>query len=128
MAEGVRAWIVAFEEHARPALIRTPAGQDVTSKGLAWINPHTGRVLKTQLDSRPRRGLTTRITATYAPNERLGLWLPAEMEEVYETESRTITGERDVHELPPVRNRGEDQGGQAIRVRWASGSRLRAVR
>ena len=93
VTEGVHAWMVAFEERARPALIRTPAGQDVTSKGLAWIDPDTGRVLKTQIDSRPRRGLTTRITATYAPDERLGLWLPAEMEEVYETESCTITGQ-----------------------------------
>jgi hypothetical protein len=38
------------------------------------------------------RGLRARITAAYAPDERLGLWVPVQMKEVYETESRTLTG------------------------------------
>jgi hypothetical protein len=92
-AEGVRAWVVSFEEHARPALIRTPGGQDVKTKGRAWIDPGTGRILKTELDPQLQRGLTSRITTTYAPDERLRLWVPVEMKEVYEMESRTLTGQ-----------------------------------
>jgi len=33
------------------------------------------------------------FTTTYAPDKRLGLWVPARMAEVYETQSGTITGE-----------------------------------
>jgi hypothetical protein len=91
--DGVRAWIVSFEERARPALIRTPGGREVKTKGLAWIDPLTGRVLKTEIEPQVERGLTTRITTNYAPDERLGLWVPVRMAEVYEAESRTITGE-----------------------------------
>jgi hypothetical protein len=93
LVEGVRAWVVSFEERARPALIRTPGGQDVKTKGLVWIDPDTGRILKTELDPQLQRGLTARITTTYAPDERLRLWVPVTMTEVYETKWRTLTGE-----------------------------------
>lgn len=89
---GVRAWIVSFEERARPSRIRTLRGQDVKARGLAWIDPHTGRILKTQLDPQLERGLTARITATYAPDARLELWVPVGMEELYHTPSGTVTG------------------------------------
>jgi hypothetical protein len=91
--QGVRAWVVSFEERARPSLIKTPGGRDVPTMGLAWIDPETGRILKTQIDPQLQRGHKTRITATYAPDERLALWVPVEMQEVYERESRIITGE-----------------------------------
>ena len=58
-----------------------------------WIDPGTGRVLKSELDAQLQRGLRARITATYAPDERLRMWVPARMTERYETESHTITGE-----------------------------------
>lgn len=91
-AEGGRAWVVSFEERARPALIKTHGGRDVKTKGLAWIDPGTGRLLKTELDPQLHRGRASRIVTTYAPDERLQLWVPVEMTEVYEMESRTLTG------------------------------------
>ena len=91
-AEGERAWVVSFEERARPALIKTHGGRDVKTKGLAWIDPGTGRILKTELDPQLHRGRASRIATTYAPDERLQLWVPVEMKEVYEMESRTLTG------------------------------------
>ena len=90
--EGVGAWVVSFEERARPTLIRTPRGQDVTTKGLAWIDPGTGRILKTRIEPRLERGLTARITTIYAPDGRLQVWVPVAMEEVYETPSATLSG------------------------------------
>jgi hypothetical protein len=65
----------------------------VKPKGLAWIDPRTGRVLETELAPQVQRGLTVRITATYAPDERLGLCVPVRMAEACETQSGTITGE-----------------------------------
>jgi hypothetical protein len=90
--DGARAWVVSFEERARPALIKTPRGQDVRTTGRAWIDPGTGRILKTELDPQLERGRASRITTTYAPDERLRLWVPVEMKEVYGMESRTLTG------------------------------------
>lgn len=92
-AAGARVWIVGFEEKARPALIQTPERRDVVTKGVAWIDPETGRIIRTQIDPQLQRGLKTRITVTYAPEERLGLWVPVEMKEIYELESRQISGE-----------------------------------
>jgi hypothetical protein len=90
---GTLAWVVSFEERARPTRIRTPRGQDVKTKGRVWIDPGTGRILKSELDPQLQRGLGARITTIYAPDERLQIWVPARMTERYETVSRTITGE-----------------------------------
>jgi len=92
MVGGVRAWVVRFEERARPTRIRTTRAQDVKTRGLVWIDPDTGRILKTELDLQLQRGLRARITTAYAPDERLRLWVPIEMKEAYEMESRTLTG------------------------------------
>ena len=92
MAAGVRAWVVSFEERARPSLIRTPGGRDVRTNGLAWIDPLTGRILKTQIDPQLERGRAARITTAYAPDERLRLWVPVEMQESYEAASNAIAG------------------------------------
>jgi hypothetical protein len=73
--------------------IRTTRAQDVKTKGLLWIDPGTGRVLKSELDAQIQRGLRARVATAYAPDERLQMWVPAWMTERYETESRTITGE-----------------------------------
>lgn len=91
--QGVTAWVIAFEERERPTLIQTPAGQDVVTKGTIWIDPQTGRVLRTQIDPQLQRGLKTRVTVSYAPDARLGMWVPVEMKEIYELESRQISGE-----------------------------------
>jgi hypothetical protein len=90
--DGVLAWVVSFEERARPTRIRTTQAQDVRTKGLVWIDPGTGRVLRSELDLQLQRGLRARISTAYAPDERLGLWVPVEMKELYEVEARTLTG------------------------------------
>jgi hypothetical protein len=92
MVDGVRAWVVSFEERARPTRIRTTRAQDVKTKGLVWIDPDTGRILKSELDPQFQRGLRARLTTAYAPDERLRLLVPVEMNEVYEMETRTLTG------------------------------------
>jgi hypothetical protein len=92
MVDGVRAWVVSFEERARPTRIRTTRAQDVKTKGLVWIDPDTGRILKSELDPQFQRGLRARLTTAYAPDERLQMWVPVAMKEVYEMETRTLTG------------------------------------
>jgi len=45
-----------------------------------------------ELDPQLQRGLRARITAAHAPDERLQMWVPIEMKDVYEMEMRTLTG------------------------------------
>jgi len=54
--KGVRTWRIAFDEQAWPTVIRTPEGGVVPSKGIAWVDPGTGRIVRTQLE--PQHGLS----------------------------------------------------------------------
>lgn len=105
---GVAVWKVHFKETRRPTIVKTSSGKDMPVSGTFWIDPDTGRVLKThmeiQLDTRvgvtsnvvgddaPRRGgpavdhvqSSASVTVTYKQEPRLGLLVPAEMLETYE--------------------------------------------
>jgi hypothetical protein len=91
--QGVRASVIAFEEKDRPTLIQTPESRDVVTRGLVWIDPATGRVLRTQIDPQLEKGRKTRVTVTYAREASLDQWVPVEMKEVYELATRQISGE-----------------------------------
>ena len=86
--------IVTFEERRKPTLIRTPDGDDVPANGVFWIEPSSGRVLKTELKTgeRDRRQIRTTIVVSYERNERLDMLVPVSMEETYLAARATITG------------------------------------
>ncbi len=90
---GVRALVVTFEEKDRPTLIQTPESHDVVTRGQVWIDPASGRVLRTQIEPQLEKGRRTRVTVNYAPEMTLDQWLPVDMKEIYELESRLISGE-----------------------------------
>jgi hypothetical protein len=48
-AQGTEIAEITFEERRRPTMIRTPEGDDVEARGTFWIDPVTGRVLKSEL-------------------------------------------------------------------------------
>ena len=82
---GVDALIMTFEERRRPTMIRTPDGRDLPATGTLWIEPATGRVLRTELRTgeRARDRIEAVITVTYVFVPRLDLLLPGTMEERY---------------------------------------------
>ncbi len=90
---GRRVWVVRFEERARPTLIRSPDGRDVVARGEAWVDPESGRIVRTELTPEGRGGLASRITVTYASDARVGVWVPVEMAERYERGDALVTGE-----------------------------------
>jgi len=90
---GLPVWVVAFEERARPTLIRTPEGRDVVAKGAAWIDPATGRIVRTELEPAGPRGLVSHLVVVYAPDARAGLWVPVEMQETYARANEVVRGE-----------------------------------
>jgi VWFA-related protein len=41
---------LTYEEHQRPTIVRTSAGRDMPLQGTFWIDPLTGRVLRTHME------------------------------------------------------------------------------
>lgn len=85
--------VVTFEERRRPTIIRTPEGRDLPARGTLWIEEATGRVVRTELrtGNAARDQVEATITVTYALVPRLGLLLPASMDERYAGRGSAIT-------------------------------------
>jgi hypothetical protein len=98
---GLATWRITFEERTRPTIVRTlpPRGDDVRLNGSLWIEPGTGRVIKTLVKTAgtPDPGLAGGIPGvtlmwvetTFAPNDALGLWVPERMTEWARAENRS---------------------------------------
>ena len=79
--------VVDYREVSRPTLIRErPAGHDLFTRGRLFVHEEDGAILKTEFafDSRAEEG-RVRIWVTYRWVEDIGLWLPEEMNENYES-------------------------------------------
>ena len=99
--DGVQTWEVAFKERRdrpAPTLVRGNSGESLFSEGSLWIDPVTGRILKTDFKvenpySKPKA--KGRVTVTYTENKTLRMFLPRQMMERYETEDGFIEGRAD---------------------------------
>ncbi|HWB29942.1 MAG TPA: hypothetical protein VG736_05525 [Vicinamibacterales bacterium] len=95
--------IVSFVEQQTPSLIQSPHA--ITVRGRFWIEPATGAVLRSEL--RANAALTADdtqvvraiVTVNYAPEPKLGIWVPATMDETYDvgvsgqiTRGQSLTG------------------------------------
>jgi hypothetical protein len=84
---GVECVVLQFVEQGRPRLIRT--GDDAPARGTFWIDmAHGGRILKTELRMQSAgaggRIVRAAATVTYARVDKLDLWVPSTMDELYE--------------------------------------------
>jgi hypothetical protein len=95
--------IVSFVEQRTPSLIQSPYA--ITVRGRFWIEPATGAVLRSEL--RAKAALTENgtqmvravVTVSYAREPKLGIWVPATMDETYDvgisgqiTRGQSLTG------------------------------------
>jgi hypothetical protein len=85
--DGVPAVVLAFKERASPTIVRS-AGADVPASGRFWIEPETGRVLRSEISVADRRA-GAKITVTYSAVPKLTVWVPTLMTEEY-TGAETI--------------------------------------
>ena len=87
------AWRIDFSEHVRPSIVRTLRNADVMLEGSYWIEPESGRVVKTLVKTegtpdpgiripQPNRIPLMWVMVTFAENPDLGLWVPDHMNEV----------------------------------------------
>jgi len=80
-------WVIAFEEKASHTMIRTDGTKDLPSKGRFWIDPATGRVLMSELRVE-NRAIRATIDVSYQSEPLMGVLVPVEMRERYETVGR----------------------------------------
>jgi VWFA-related protein len=85
--EEVPVWRVDYREVMRPTVIRTRDGEDIPATGSIWIDPISGRILKTSILSAftttAGGGIRVESTVVYRQNPALGIWVPAQMNETY---------------------------------------------
>ena len=86
---GVRTWELAFAEQGSPTIVRDGT-KDLPATGSFWIDPATGRVIRTTMRLKIE-GVSVEVTVTYRPDAKAGeTWVPAEMREVYLGASRRL--------------------------------------
>ncbi len=91
IVEGQHSWKLDFTEHTHPSLIKTPAGPDQITRGSAWIDPDTGRVLRTYLNVVISPTSQAKISVDYRADQTLGLLVPFRMQESYKQSLSRIT-------------------------------------
>lgn len=99
--------IISFEERRHPTIVRSELGTYQPGRGRFWLDETTGRVerlefriqnvetvqpmVKGEYGRDHLTGIETsyRLSATFSRDERLGFWVPSEMEDVYEQMARS---------------------------------------
>jgi hypothetical protein len=80
---GVRTWVLRYQELGNPTIIRTRDRKDVPARGRAWVEPETGRILRADASVEPGLGVTGTIDVTFEFDERMGFAVPSKMSERY---------------------------------------------
>jgi len=85
-------WGVDYQERSRPTLIRTPDGRSIPARGRLELDPDSGRVARTTLQTRePERDLLVRCSVSFSDDPALGIPVPVTMSERYETRGGQLT-------------------------------------
>ena len=89
---GVAVNVVAFDEVARPTLVRGERGADVPVSGRYWIDPLTGAVPRAVVEFQTAGGYKGRLDVRLTQDERLKTWVPQQMSEVWESRGSNASG------------------------------------
>lgn len=101
----LRVWVVAFTETQRPTIVMTAENKPLPSRGELWIDPATGRVVRTrivwdtidafaEMKEHPERFTQfprIEIEVTYGQDSKLDMWVPVEMKELYDRQVEVVT-------------------------------------
>ena len=79
---GVRGWRIRYVEQARPTMVSDLQNRDVPVTGWFFVDTMTGAVVETGMTV-SRDGSRAEIIVRYRRDPALGLWVPAEMREIY---------------------------------------------
>jgi hypothetical protein len=85
---GRNAWVIEYQEDARPSIVRGRSDLDLFAHGRMWVDAETGRILRTEvLLDQPT--LRARITASFRYDDRFDIAVPYEMQEEYKFDNGT---------------------------------------
>jgi len=90
---GIQTWAIRFREQTGPTLVVGGKDQPLYSTGTLWIEPGTGRVLRTEFlveNAYASSRVKGAITVTYTEGKNVKLLVPGLMDEHYETEFNTV--------------------------------------
>ena len=79
---GVDVWRVEFEELTRPTIITDLLNRDVPAKGWFLVDQTTGAIVESALRVE-EHGATGEIIVSFRHDPELGMWVPAQMTETY---------------------------------------------
>ena len=93
--EGKPGIVLEFDEQRKPRVIKTD--DESPSSGRVWIDPASGAVMRSEFwlemrNPKYRTRVSVRVRVSFNQNDKLGLWLPAEMDEEYRSGQTRITG------------------------------------
>jgi hypothetical protein len=91
--EGIQTWAIRFREQTRPTLVVGGKDEPLYSSGTLWIDPETGRVLRTEFmvenPYTPSR-IKGAINVRYSEGKNVKMLVPNLMDEHYESEFNTV--------------------------------------
>lgn len=82
--------ILEFEETSRPTMVKS-GSRNLPAVGKFWIEPDTGRVMKSYVKFETRDFLTE-MTVLFSLDEKLKMWVPAEMIDKAENSKEIVDG------------------------------------
>jgi hypothetical protein len=85
---GPNAWVIEYQENARPSIVRGRSDLDLFAHGRLWIDAPTGRILKTEI-LLEQPSLRARITTSFRFDDRFDIAVPYEMQEEYRFDNGT---------------------------------------
>ena len=88
--DGVETVELAFEEIERPTIVKSGV-VDLPVSGRFWIEPATGRVMRSMLQFEAR-DFSGEVTVTFGYIEKLKMWMPVEMNDTCGDPRETVTG------------------------------------
>ena len=91
--EGIQTWAIRFREQTGPTLVVGGKDQPLYSTGTLWIDPDTGRVLRTEFlveNAYAPSRVKGAIIVRYAEGKNVKMLVPSLMDEHYETEFNTV--------------------------------------
>ena len=91
--DGVSVWVMRFTERGLQTLVRGDRGELLHSTGTLWIEPETGRVLRTEFlveNAYAKKPVKARTAVSYGKAKGLDLLVPRQMTERYESTDSII--------------------------------------
>ncbi len=88
---GLATTIVEFEEIGIPTLVRGLDDSDVPARGRYWIHTASGAIVRAHVDF-AGRDVTGRLEIDLMRHDKLAVWVPKEMTEVWRARGQRTTG------------------------------------